>query len=476
MSDYRIVIDQSTSGTKALLFDTTRGVRLVDRLDKKHQQIYPQKGYVEQDPQEIVLNTKQLLEDLLGKHHLQPSDIQSISITNQRESVLVWDETTGQPYGNIMVWQCNRGQEICQELAEQGYEELVHQKTGLRLDPYFSASKLKWFFDHNLLSQEQKQTLKIGTMDTWLIWNLTAGAYYVTEPSNACRTLLYNYREEAWDEELCQLFSVPREALPQVIPSAGDFGSYLGIPIVSVLADSQAALYGHGAFRQGQVKMTLGTGSSILMNAGQNIEKDSSDNLLTTIAWSENGQTHYAVEGIIKSYGDILNWVRDQLGLFDSYQAGSDLAFKLKTNEGVYFIPALEGLTAPFWDAELHASFVGLSRNSNFIHLIRAAFEAMCYQTRAVLDEYRKNGYLISEIFVDGGSIRNVKFMQLLADITQTRLVVGEVEELSALGALLMGNQAIHYEPSIQRVYEPQRNYENEYAEWLGYVRKAMEE
>lgn len=475
MSDYRIVIDQSTSGTKALLFDTTTGVKLVDRLDKKHQQIYPQKGYVEQDPQEIVGNTKQLLGDLLGKHHLQPHDVQSISITNQRESIVVWDGITGQPYSNVMVWQCNRGQEICQSLVAQGYEELIHQKTGLRLDPYFSASKLKWFFDQNQLSPDQKQTLKIGTIDTWLVWNLTEGARYVTEPSNACRTLLYNYREEAWDEELCQLFSVPRGVLPQVIPSAGDFGSYMGIPIVSVLADSQAALYGHGAFAEGQVKMTLGTGSSILMNVGERMEQDSSDNLLTTIAWSEQGKTNYAVEGIIKSYGDILNWVRDQLGLFDNYQAGSDLAFKLKTNEGVYFIPALEGLTAPFWDVNLPASFVGLSRNSNFIHLIRAAFEAMCYQTRAVLDEYRKNGYPISEIFVDGGSIRNAHFMQLLADITQTRLLVGEVEELSALGALLMGNQNIHYEARTRKIYEPLKNYENEYAEWLGYVRKAME-
>ena len=469
MVDYRIVIDQSTSATKALLFDTTDQVKLVGRVDKPHQQIYPQKGFVEHDPIEIIENTKQVIDDLLANYNLIPRKIKSISITNQRESVVVWDGQTGQPLSNVMVWQCNRGLSICRQLIKDDYEDLVRSKTGLRLDPYFSGSKLKWFFEQVHLSDSQRVNLHVGTIDTWLVWNLTDRNRFVTEPSNACRTLLYDIKKQQWDADLCQLFDTPLKSLPKVIESDGDFGSYLGIPIVSVLADSQAALYGHGCAKPGEIKATLGTGSSLLLNIGQEFQ-EAEEGILTTIAWKKDEEVVYGQEGIIKSYGDTLNWVRDQLGLFDSYQAGSDLAFKLKDNEGVYFIPALEGLTAPFWKPDIHASFVGLSRNTNFVHFIRAAFESMCYQTRSVIDEYRKVGYAIDEIHMDGGSIKNPQFMQLLSDIIQTKILVGNFEELSALGALLIMKDKIDYQSEVVKEYVPQRNYDEQYYQWLSYI------
>lgn len=229
-------------------------------------------------------------------------------------------------------------------------------------------------------------------------------------------------------------------------------------------------MYGHGCDSNGQIKATLGTGSSILLNIGSEC-MDDSRGLLTTIAWRKDGKVTYGLEGIIKSYGDILNWVRDQLGLFDTYQAGSDLAFKLDSSEGVYFIPALEGLTAPFWKPEIKASFVGMTRKTNFIHLIRAAFESMCFQTRAVLDEYRRLGYDVKEIHMDGGSIKNPKFMQLLSDITKTTIIIGNIEELSALGALLTIKDTINYNATIVNTYNPQKSYEDVYQKWLSYIK-----
>lgn len=469
MIDYRIVIDQSTSGTKALLFDTTDQVRLLDRVDKPHQQIYPQKGFIEHDPIEIVENTKLVINDLLAKNNLTSQSIKSLSITNQRESVVIWDGKTGQPFSNIMVWQCNRGLSVCRQLIEGGYEDLVRTKTGLRLDPYFSGSKLKWFFENVRLSDSELFNLRVGTIDTWLIWNLTKGTKFVTEPSNACRTLLYDIKRQQWDADLCKLFDTPINSLPTVIESDGDFGEYLGIPIVSVLADSQAALYGHGCSQRGDIKATLGTGSSLLLNAGQTYP-EVEEGILTTIAWKKNDLVFYGQEGIIKFYGDVLNWMRDQLGLFDTYQTGSELAFKLEDNEGVYFIPALEGLTAPFWKPDTNASFVGLSRKTNFIHLIRAGFESMCYQTRSVIDEYRKIGYKINEIHMDGGSIKNIKFMQLLSDITQTDILIGSFEELSALGALLIMKDKINYNAEVVEKFTPQSNYDDQYYQWLSYL------
>lgn len=472
---YRIVIDQSTSGTKALLFDITDGIKLLNRVDKSHKQIYPRKDFVEHDPIEIKNNVIELINIILTNNDLKPHQIKGLSLTNQRESVVVWDRKTGIPYSNVMVWQCNRGLEICEELNRMGYNELVNSKTGLTIDPYFSASKLKWFFDNNDLTQEQMKTIGIGTIDTWVLWNLTNGKSYLSDISNACRTLLFNIYEKKWDIELMKLFNVPIESMPEVVDSKYNFGEYLGIPIHSVVADSQSALYGHKCIEIGTAKATLGTGCSILMNVGNDV-KASNSNILTTIAWQEHGQTTYALEGVIRSFGDILNWQRDSLKLFNDFQEASDLAFSIPNNENIYFIPALEGLAAPFWKPELNATFEGLSRNSTRVHLIRAAFEAMVYQIRAIIDEFEDScDVKLHELHVDGGASKNVEFMQLLSDVTKKRIVCGEIEEVSAIGTLLIMGEKTDYDKEHNRIFEPKTEYNQYYFQWKKIIDEKVE-
>lgn len=467
LQEYRIVIDQSTSGTKALLADTAEETRMIDRMDLPHKQIYPQKGWVEHDPDEIIANAEKLIDSIIDSNNLSCSDIKSISITNQRESVLVWDKKTGKTLTNVMVWQCSRGLEICRELEAAGYGKVILEKTGLILDPYFSGSKLKWFFDHAQLNAEQMENLCIGTMDTWVIWNLTGHQKFVSDISNACRTLLFNIRTKKWDEELAEIFSVPIQALPEVQNSVSDFGSYKGIPIASIVADSQAALYGHMCVSPGDTKATLGTGCSVLMNIGTDI-RQVGRKILTTIAWEKEGKTTYAFEGVIRSFGDILNWLKDALHLFPDVQEASDKVFKLKDNAGVYFIPALEGLGAPFWLPDAEAAFVGMTRSTTNIHLIRAGFEAMAYQVRSVVDEFERScSSRIEKINVDGGASKNPDFMQMLADVTQKEILCGEIEEVSGMGTLAILGKTISENRLADRVYVPERDYNEYYRQWL---------
>lgn len=475
MAKYRVIIDQSTSGTKALLVAVDNEITLVDRIDLAHCQLYPQKGWVEHDPLEIIKNVKLSLQTLLKKNKVTPSDISSLSLTNQRESIVVWDQVTGKLHTNVMVWKCNRGLEICESLKSEGYEELVKGKTGLTLDPYFSAPKLKWYFDQKKLTTEELKNVRIGTIDTWVIWSLTEGQKYVTDISNASRTMLFDIREQQWDKDLCQLFNVPQANLPEVINSVADYGSYLGIPILSVLADSQSALYGNMCVKPGEAKATLGTGSSLLMNIGNEV-KTIGENILTTIAWKENNQTTYALEGVIRSFGDILNWQKDGLNLFATFQEGSDLAFSIENNGGVYLVPALEGLGAPFWQPNLDASFVGMTRNTTKKQLIRAGFESMAFQLRAVIDEFEKNdGLQLKELHVDGGSSKNSEFMQLISDITKKTIVCGQVEEVSAMGTLAILGETIDSLKIRYKSYMPNRTYEIEYQEWRKILKNTVE-
>lgn len=305
--DYRVVIDQSTSGTKLLLVEINdQKPSIVKRVDKKHEQFYPQSGWVEHDPVEIVENVKTLFDQLMEETKIKKEQIVSISITNQRETIVVWDKNTGEPITNALVWQCNRSVNICNQLIAEQKEELIQEKTGLKVDTYFSAPKLKWLFENKLNVLEDRQNIAIGTIDTWLIWNLTGGSMFATEPSNASRTLLYNIHTEKWDEELCELFDTPIDALPEVKSSDDTFGEYKEIPIIGVLADSQAALYGQGSIHTGDTKATLGTGCSIMMQIGEHT--DWGDNtVLKTIGWKKDSQVSYALEGIIRSCTDTLN-------------------------------------------------------------------------------------------------------------------------------------------------------------------------
>lgn len=467
--EYRIVIDQSTSGTKVLLFNTQASYELVSRFDKSHRQLYPAKSWVEHDPIEIITNVKELIEKTLAQNNLEPHQIKSLSITNQRESVVIWDRVTGELHTNVMVWQCNRGIEICNRLQEDGYESLVNQKTGLKIDPYFSASKIKWFFDTHTLTNEQIENIAIGTIDSWLVWNLTNGKSYLSDISNACRTLLFNIFTQEWDPELLDLFNVPHNVLPEVVNSVYDFGTYLDIPIVSIVADSQAALYGHQCITPGKAKATLGTGCSVLMNIGTEIESVN-DRILTTIAWKGQSLTTYALEGVIRSFGDILNWERENLELFDDVKEATKLALNLPDSGGVFFIPALEGLGAPFWDPSKEASFVGLSRCTTKVQLVRASIEAMLFQIRAVIDEFEKScGVILEELHVDGGVSKNCELMQMLADITQKKIICSELEEVSALGTLMIIENRNH-NVFKKTIFSPEKDFENIYKGWLNYI------
>jgi len=472
VAEYRLVIDQSTSGTKVILFDTESNIEMLQRVDKPHTQLYPQKGWVEHDPEEIVANVKDLIGQILIERNLEPRQIASLSITNQRESVVIWDRETGKAYTNVLVWQCNRGIDICQKLNQRGYGSVVREKTGLNIDPYFSGSKLKWFFDQAELTDGQLNNLAIGTIDTWLVWNLSKEKNHLTEVSNASRTLLFNIHTLEWDEALCDIFNVPIASLPSVKDSVDDFGTYQGIPIISIVADSQSALIGNGCLEKEDVKATLGTGSSVLVNIGKQV-LDNNGTILTTIVSGKNGETTYALEGVIRSYGDILNWQKDQLGFFANFEEASKNAFSVLDNGGVYLIPALEGMGAPFWAPDVHAEFVGMSRYNSKSHLIRAGFEAMVYQTRIILDTIDEEfGLQIKRINVDGGLVNNEKFIQLLADVTGREVVIGRIEEASALGTLtLIKNDVASY---TEKTFKPKTSYDGSYSTWKEYVLKSI--
>lgn len=470
MEDYRIIVDQSTSGTKVLLVKTAEDdIKIINRIDKAHKQIYPKPGWVEHDPIEIIENVKELITQVLMVSKMKEEEISSLSIVNQRETVVIWDKKTGKPLINALVWQCNRGGEICEDLINDGREELIQTKTGLKIDTYFSGSKLKWFFtQHNIKSTTE---IAIGTMDSWLIWNLTNKEVFVTEPSNASRTLLYNIHTQQWDEGLCHLFNTPIIGLPEIRSSDDLFGFYKGIPIIGVMGDSQAALYGQNLIKKGDVKATLGTGCSILMHNGENhlIEGNS---VLRTVAWKKNNETSYALEGIIRSCADTLNWMSNELGFFSTVEEGSEIAFSIPDSGSVYLVPAQLGLATPFWKSDAKASFVGMARSSTKSQLIRAAFDSIAFQIKAVIDEIERNAKIkIESIKIDGGASKNKELLQLIADTLQKKIITEEVEEMSALGVLLMSFD-INRSQENQKLFEPKNNNEDQYNEWLEYVNK----
>lgn len=472
----RLVIDQSTSGTKMLLVKEHSGqLEILSRIDKMHRQIYPKEGWVEHDPEEIFQNIETLIDVICKKNEIDLSMIESLSITNQRETIVAWDKRTGEPLSNALVWQCNRSAKICQEMINEGYEPLLQKKTGLKIDSYFSAPKIKWLLQNcpKIYEAQEESRLSIGTMDSWLIWNLTNGKTFATEPSNASRTLLYNIYKNEWDVELCDLFGVSRDCLPEVRDSDAFFGEYQGVPIIGAMADSQAALYGQGCSSLGEVKATLGTGSSVLMQIKQEVGLGN-DRILKTIAYKTKETTDYALEGIIRSCGDIINWLQVQLGMFDSVEEAIDQAFSIVDSGGVYFIPAQLGLAAPFWDSEIRASFVGISRNTGKRELIRAGFESAFFQVRAVVDEMERVSHLpIKHIKVDGGMTKSDLLMQLMADILERDIVVSAIEELSALGVLAFVTKS-RISLSGKKIFSPIYDNINNYEHWLEWIIKTV--
>lgn len=445
---YTIVIDQSTSATKAMLFDENG--QLAAHASVNHQQYYPQPGWVEHDAIEIIENTYTAVNQLIVRNVRGNDQISSVAITNQRETVVVWDKRTGKPVYNAVVWQCNRGTSICEQLITGGHEPTVTAKTGLIINPYFSASGVKWILDNveNARQNAEAGYLLLGTIDSWLIWNLTNGKVHATDYSNASRTLLFNIHTLNWDQELLDLFTIPASMMPDVKPSDGVFGitTFDGIiaevPIAGVLGDSHAALAGQMCFTPGMGKATYGTGSSIMINIGEK-PLHPPIGLVTSVAFAACGRVYYAFEGNIHCTGATIKWLQDDLQLINSVTETEELATSITSTDGVYFVPAFAGLGAPWWDNDAKALICGMNRGTNKAHIVRAALESIAYQVKDLMDLIQSSGVELSELRVDGGPVKNNFLMQFQAGILQAKINRSPIQEASALGAFLMSGFAL---------------------------------
>ena len=446
MSHYIIAIDQSTSATKALLFD--EHCRLVDRSDVAHRQYYPQEGYVEHDAEEIYLNTVEAIRRL---HPSLSTFTYSLCITNQRETVVVWNKHTGKPVSKAIVWQDTRGAEICRELREEGNTEMIQEKSGLLIDPNFSASGVKWLLDNieGARAAADKGDLLMGTIDTWLIWKLTGGKSFYTDTTNASRTMLFNIHTMDWDDELLNLFGIPRQMMAEVLPCDAIYGETTceglfpaPIQIAGVLGDSHGALVGQMCFEPGSGKVTYGTGSSVMVNIGEE-PKPAPERLVTSVGFSAFGKTYYGFEGNIYSTGATLKWIADQLQLVNHLSEMEALATSVEDNGGVYIIPAFSGLGAPWWQSNVRGAVFGLTFATTKAHFLRAALESIAYQVKDLVDVMaRATGGRLNEICADGGPTKNQFLMQFQADMLNTPVVCTEVDDASAFGAVIMNGFA----------------------------------
>jgi glycerol kinase len=441
-----LAIDQSTSATKAVLFNATG--KVLDKAARIHRQIYPQPGWVEHDADEIWRNVLAVIREVATRNRRKLSQLAGLSITNQRETIVVFDRATGRPLHNAIVWQDRRGDPICQKLRRQGHEGLVRKKTGLKIDTYFSASKLKW-----LTAEKPKIAAKlksgdaiIGTIDAYLIHRLTNGTVFATDFTNASRTLLFDIGKLRWDESLCKLFSVPLHALPEVRESAAQFGETDAngilpkpVPIIGVMGDSQASLFAQRCFQPGTAKATFGTGTSVLLNVGGEF-LPSQKGAVTALAWVWHGKPTYAFEGIINFSAATVEWLKNQLGLIQSAGEVEKLAASISDNGGVYLVPAFAGLGAPYWSLDARAAIVGMTAHTRKEHIVRAAEEAIAYQIRDVLDMMRADAKIkLQSLHADGGPTRDKFLMQFTADMAGIELKVSEVAESSAWGAAANG-------------------------------------
>jgi len=441
-----LAVDQSTSATKAMLFGTDG--RLLDKESRDHAQHYPQPGWVEHDAEEIWLNVLATVRALLARHAAEAQEILGFSLTNQRETIVVFDRATGRPLHRAIVWQCRRSEPLCAAASAGGHEELVASRTGLRIDPYFSASKLQWLVRErpDLRAKLESGEAVIGTIDAYLIHRLTRGAVFACDPTNASRTLLFDVRRLRWDEELCALWQVPVRALPEVRESFARFGETTldgllprAVPICGVMGDSQAALFAHGCFTRGSAKVTLGTGSSVLLNLGAEFRR-SAQGVVTALAWVRDGRPVYAFEGIIIAAASTLTWLRDQLKLVDRLDGVEAMATELPDNGGVYLVPAFSGLGLPYWKADARAAIVGLTTHSDRRHVVRAAQESIAFQLGDALQALRADaGIEVAAIHADGGPTANRFLMQFTADVTGAELRLAPFAECSAFGAVSAG-------------------------------------
>ena len=466
--NYLLAIDQSTSATKIMLFN--HGAELVERVSLSHRQYYPKPGFVEHDPVEIFNNTVEGIQMLLQQVGVDESEIAGIAITNQRETALIWDRATGDPVCNAAVWQCQRGVPFCNELKASGKGKLIQSKTGLIIDPYFSASKLKWMVDHVDGAKELKDQGKLmaGTMDSWLVWKLTGHKVHVTDYSNASRTMLLNLEALDWDEELIRLFSLYRSMVPELscrVEIIGytdpDLIFTRPMPIAGLMGDSHAALFGQNCFSPGMAKATYGTGSSIMMNIG-NRTLPPPEGLVTSIGWGRNKTIDYVFEGNIHCTGDTINWLVNDLQLIDSAEETEDLASSVEGTEGVYLVPAFVGLGAPYWDNQARAIISGMSRNAKKAHIVRAALESISYQVKDLIDLMGADaGISLRALRVDGGPTRNDFLMQFQSDMLGKAIVRASIEEISALGSTYMAGLATGFWSNLEEIESLRKETQN---------------
>jgi len=446
---YILALDQGTTSSRAIVFNHHGSV--VSVAQQEFRQIFPQPGWVEHDAQEIWATQRNVAAEALNKARLTANDVAAIGITNQRETTVVWDRATGKPIGNAIVWQDRRTAAACDRLKARGLAKTIRRKTGLVVDAYFSGTKLQWILNHvpGAKAKARAGELAFGTIDSWLVWNLTGGRTHVTDPSNASRTMLFNIHTGDWDDDLLKIFGVPRSILPEVRSSSEVYGecNLLGapIPIAGIAGDQQAALFGQVCTRPGLVKNTYGTGCFMLMHTGTK-PIASRNNLLTTVAWRIGGRTEYALEGSIFIAGAVVQWLRDGLGLIQSSTEVESLAAQVPDNGGVYVVPAFAGLGAPHWDQYARGLIVGLTRGSSRAHLARAALEGIAYQVADVLHAMESDAKIrLKELRVDGGACANNLLMQFQADLLGVPVVRPTVSETTALGAAYLAGLAVGY-------------------------------
>ena len=494
MEKYILSFDAGTTSSRAIIFN--KKGQIINVAQKEFQQIYPKAGWVEHDPMEIWASQSGVAREVLEMSAIRPDQIVGIGITNQRETTLVWDKNTGKPVYNAIVWQCRRTASYCERLKEKGWIDKIRDKTGLVLDAYFSATKIAWILDNVEGAREKAERgdLLFGTVDTWLVWNLTRGKVHVTDYSNASRTMLFNIKDLKWDDEILEALNVPRSMMPEVKDSSCIYGytdehTYGGarIPIAGIAGDQQAALFGQNCFKPGMVKNTYGTGCFVLMNTGQEMIR-SKNGLLTTIAWGIDGRVSYALEGSVFIAGAAIQWLRDELRLvYDSPQS-EYYANKIEDTDGVVVVPAFTGLGAPYWDMYARGGIFGLTRGTKREHLVRATLESLAYQSKDVIEAMQEDAKIpLAYLRVDGGASANNFLMQFQADMLNTEVHRPRTLETTSLGAAYLAGLAVGYwkdldeiseDFSIDRTFKPQMSQEKRdknYKYWKKAIERSMD-
>ncbi len=493
MAQYVMALDQGTTSSRAIVFDKKGNI--IAKAQNEFEQIYPQAGWVEHDPLSILYSQFQAVSACFSTGEVRPSDIAGIGITNQRETTILWDRQTGKPVYNAIVWQCRRTADYCEQLKAEGFGDYIKEKTGLLIDAYFSGTKIKWILDNVPEAKRLADAgrLLFGTVETWLIWNLTGGSVHVTDYSNASRTMLFDVDKLCWDETLCDKLGIPMSILPEPVPSSKIYGrvgrgilgleALEGIPICGAIGDQPAALFGQACFEPGQAKNTYGTGCFLLMNTGEK-RVNSKNNLLTGVAWGIGDKVEYAIEGSAFNAGSVIKWLRDELHLIDSARRCDELAESVPDANGIYFVPAFTGLGAPYWDMYARGCIVGLTRGVNRAHVARSVLEAITYQMTDLLEAMKADsGIDFKELRVDGGASVSDIMLQIQADMVRCNVNRPKTVETTALGAAYLAGLAvgvwkdkeeIEKNRKVDKIFEPQMDLELRNKLYTGW-KKAVE-